>query len=90
MGLRGLKKNFNLVTEEAMNRIKQTFISDKAQQSQMESFERSSSTRQLDLLTSFEKRPIRAEPAVAKKNEHHKFLTTIKSLYNSRMDFSNY
>ena len=76
--------------QEAMNRIKQTFISDKTQQSQMESFERSRSTRQLDLLTSFEKRPIRAAPAVAKKNEHHRFLTTIKSLYNNRMNFSNY
>ncbi|XP_076249757.1 mutagen-sensitive 304 isoform X2 [Calliopsis andreniformis] len=71
--------------QEAMNRIKQTFIFDKTSQSQVGSFERTNNMRQLDILTNFQKRFVEPASASSKKNENHnKFLTTIKSLYNNR------
>ncbi|XP_076294227.1 mutagen-sensitive 304 [Lasioglossum baleicum] len=76
--------------QEAMDRIKQTFIFDKVPQSEIEECT-SSSTRQLDILSNFEKRPIQPAPVNPKRNENHnKFLTTIRSLYNSRMELSNH
>ncbi|XP_043799575.1 uncharacterized protein LOC122718535 [Apis laboriosa] len=75
--------------QEAMNRIKQTFIFDKTQQSEMEQFVKKSSIKQLDLLSNFEKivvQPISERP---KKNENYnKTLLAFKSLFNTKMDFS--
>ncbi|XP_076643967.1 mutagen-sensitive 304 [Halictus rubicundus] len=72
--------------QEAMNRIKQTFIFDKVPQPEIEECA-GSNTRQLDILSNFEK-PAAVNP---KRNENHnKFLTTITSLYNSKMDLFNH
>lgn len=75
--------------QEAMNRIKQTFIFDKTQQSETEQFVTKNSTKQLDLLSNFEKivvQPISERP---KKNENYnKTLLAFKSLFNTKMDFS--
>lgn len=72
-----------------MNRIKQTFIFDKTQQSETEQFVTKNSTKQLDLLLNFEKivvQPISERP---KKNENYnKTLLAFKSLFNTKMDFS--
>nr|XP_033329578.1 uncharacterized protein LOC117222151 [Megalopta genalis] len=77
--------------QEAMDRIKQTFIFDKVPQSEIEAFG-SNSTSQLDILSSFQKRPVIGQaPENPKKNENHnKFLTTIRSLYNGRVELSNH
>ncbi|XP_053986293.1 uncharacterized protein LOC128880332 isoform X1 [Hylaeus volcanicus] len=72
--------------QEAMNRIKQTFILDKTYpQRDVESFERAN-TRNLNMLSNFEKRTIEPASAGSTKNDNHnKFLVTMKSLYSSRM-----
>ncbi|XP_015429517.1 PREDICTED: uncharacterized protein LOC107186210 [Dufourea novaeangliae] len=67
--------------QEAMNRIKQTFIFEKTSQSEIDGFNRSN-TKQLDILSNFEKRSIQpASTSPKRKDIHNKFLTTIKSLY---------
>ncbi|XP_078039018.1 mutagen-sensitive 304 [Augochlora pura] len=76
--------------QEAMDRIKQTFIFEKVPQSEIKNFG-SRSTSQLDILANFQKRPIQQASVNLKKNENHnKFLTTIRSLYNSRHELSNH
>ncbi|XP_033358994.1 uncharacterized protein LOC117238296 [Bombus vosnesenskii] len=80
-------KNFVLHEneQEAMNRIKQTFISDKTQPSEMEQLERSSSRKELDILSNFEKKFVQPLSARPKQNENYnKALVTFKSLFNIR------
>ncbi|XP_031841815.1 mutagen-sensitive 304 isoform X2 [Nomia melanderi] len=91
--LRNISNFDNLVLheneQEAMNRIKQTFIFDKLPQSEIEEFNRGT-VRQLDILSNFQKKSVQPVSVSSKKNENHnKFLTTIKSLYNNRMELSN-
>ncbi|XP_076163549.1 mutagen-sensitive 304 isoform X2 [Ptiloglossa arizonensis] len=69
--------------QEAMNRIKQTFIFDKTSQSEIELFDRGN-TKQLNMLTNFEKRTVQPASTSSKNNDNYKFLITIKSLYNNR------
>ncbi|KOC65099.1 ATR-interacting protein mus304 [Habropoda laboriosa] len=77
--------------QEAMNRIKQTFIFDKTLQSETEYFNRGTSSKQLDIMTNFERTFVQPLSTRSKKNENHnKVLVTFKSLFNSRMDFSNH
>lgn len=86
-----LTENLFSFVEEAMNRIKQTFIFDKTLQCEVESFESTNNTRQLGILTNFEKRFIQsASTSGMKKESHNRSLITIKSLYNNKMDFLNY
>lgn len=68
-----------------MHRIKQTFISDKTQPSEMEQLERSSSRKELDILSNFEKKFVQPLSARPKQNENYnKALVTFKSLFNIR------
>ncbi|CAK9801082.1 hypothetical protein ANTQUA_LOCUS2692 [Anthophora quadrimaculata] len=70
--------------QEAMNRIKQTFIFDKTSQTETE-------LKQLDIMTNFEKIFIQPSSTRSKKNENHnKTLITFKSLLSTRMDFSHH
>ncbi|XP_043250218.1 uncharacterized protein LOC122396138 [Colletes gigas] len=74
--------------QEAMNRIKQTFILDKTStQSDIESFEKGN-MRELNMLTNFEEKTVQSASTYSKKdNSHNKFLLTVKSLYNNKMEF---
>ncbi|XP_029047025.2 uncharacterized protein LOC114877962 isoform X1 [Osmia bicornis bicornis] len=68
--------------QEAMSRIKQTFIFDKASQSEMEPAKKNCITKQLDILSNFEEITVQPITTSSKKNENlYKVLTVFKSLY---------
>ncbi|KAK9305806.1 hypothetical protein QLX08_003314 [Tetragonisca angustula] len=71
--------------QEAMNRIKQTFILDRTQLPEMEQLGVGNSKKELDILSNFKKSFVQPLSARPKKNENHnKFLVTIKSLFSNR------
>lgn len=73
-----------------MNRIKQTFVFDKIPQSDTQQLVTGVSTKQLDILSNFEKIVVQPSSTKPKKNENHnKFLVTMKSLFSSKLDLSN-
>ncbi|XP_043507898.1 uncharacterized protein LOC122527620 [Frieseomelitta varia] len=71
--------------QEAMNRIKQTFILDRTQLPEMEQLGVGNSKKELDILSNFKTSFVQSLSARPKKNENHnKFLVTIKSLFSNR------
>nr|XP_012148149.1 PREDICTED: uncharacterized protein LOC100878573 [Megachile rotundata]XP_012148150.1 PREDICTED: uncharacterized protein LOC100878573 [Megachile rotundata] len=68
--------------QEAMSRIKQTFIFDKVSQSEIEQAEKNTVTKQLDILSNFDETSVQPATSNSKKNENlYKILTVFKSLY---------
>ncbi|CAL7938753.1 unnamed protein product [Xylocopa violacea] len=86
-------ENFDLHEneQEAMNRIKQTFIFDKTLQSENEQPQKASMSKQLDILSNFGETIVQPSSTRSQKNENlNKVLATFKSLFNSKTDFSNH